>query len=79
MMVRIWRNPEMLFIPKKVTRVILNHSIRRKLTLKERGPRVEAMKPPTPRLVTRLARLYVCTTVTSARTCHVTVSGGEGG
>ena len=57
MMMRIWRNPDMLFIPKKVTRVILNHSIRRKLTVKERGPRVEAMKPPTPRLVTRLARL----------------------
>ena len=57
MMMRIWRNPDMLFIPKKVTRVILNHSIRRKLTVKERGPRVEAMKPPTPRLVTMLARL----------------------
>ena len=57
MMVRIWRTPDMLFIPKNVTRVTLNHSIRRKLMLKERGPRVEAMKPPTPRLVTRLARL----------------------
>ena len=57
MMVRIWRTPDMLFIPKKVTRDTLNHSIRRKLMLKERGPKVEAMKPPTPRLVTRLARL----------------------
>ena len=57
MMVRIWSTPDMLFIPKKVARVILNHSIRRKLVVKERGPRLEAMKPPTPRLVTRLARL----------------------
>ena len=57
MMMRIWRTTDMLFIPKKVTRVILNHSIRRKLVVKERGPRLEAMKPPTPRLVTRLARL----------------------
>ena len=62
MMVRIWRTPDMLFIPKKVTRVILNHSIRRKLTVKERGPRMEAMMPPIPTLLTTWARLWLCTT-----------------
>ena len=56
-MVRIWRNPDMLEIPQKMTMFILYHSIRRKLTVKERGPTVEATKPPTPRLVMRLARL----------------------
>ena len=57
MMVRICRTTDMLDIPKKVTRVILNNSIRRKLMLKERGPRVAAMRPPSPRLVTMVARL----------------------
>ena len=57
MMVRICRTTDMLDIPKKMPRVILNNSIRRKLMLKERGPMVEAMKPPTPRLVTMVARL----------------------
>ena len=57
MMVRICRTTDMLDIPKKATRDILNNCIRRKLTVKERGPRVEAMTPPMPRLVTMLARL----------------------
>ena len=57
MMVRICRTTDMLDIPKKATRDILNNCIRRKLMLKERGPRVAAMKPPTPRLVTTWARL----------------------
>ena len=57
MMVRICRTTDMLDIPKKMPRVILYHSIRRKLMLKERGPRVAAMRPPSPRLVTMLARL----------------------
>ena len=56
-MVRICRTTDMLDIPKKVTRDILYHSIRRKLMLKERGPRVEATMPPMPRLVTMWARL----------------------
>ena len=47
----------MFDIPKAMTRAILYHSIRRKLMLKERGPRVAAMMPPTPRLVTTWARL----------------------
>ena len=57
MMVRIWRTTDMFDMPKEMTRAILYHSIRRKLMLKERGPRVAAMKPPTPRLVTTWARL----------------------
>ena len=44
MMVRICRTTDMLDIPKKMPRVILYHSIRRKLMLKERGPRVAAMR-----------------------------------
>ena len=57
MMIRIWRTTAMLDSPKAKTRLILNHSMRRKLMLKESGPRREAMRPPIPRLVTMLARL----------------------
>ena len=56
MMVRIYKTTDMLDTPMKVTRVILYHSIRTKVMLKERGPKLAAMMPPMPRLVTMLAR-----------------------
>ena len=59
-MKRIWRTTDTFNIPKKCVWEILHHSISRKLILKERGPRREARRPPIPRLVTTLARLWVC-------------------